>query len=228
MSPAPSPFRDYHRARWWVSFARLAAVATVVATALGLIFLVPPATPTEARASTVVAAAPVDLASDTPVEASTGSIPSNPSPTSPGPAATSPSSPEPTSTTSPAVSATDSALAATGPASWSIDIDTTGYQDEIDECLWVRMDLGGHAPFVGAHNYCGGDVVLDMQPGDRVSLAGAGLDGAYVVTDDRDARAGDVAAAAIAGMTADVILQTCYWGRTGSVRLVGLMPAPEF
>lgn len=222
MNPAPSPFRDYHRARWWVSFARIAAVATVTATVVGLVSLVPPAPPPEARASTS-AVAPVDLAADAPLGAPADSTSTPPAATGPGSAG-----PEPTtSATTPAAAPIEQTLAATGGNSWSIDIDTTGYQDEIDQCLWVRMDLGGQAPFVGAHNYCGGDVVLDMKPGDRVNLAGAGLDGTYVVTDERDARAGDIAAAAIAGMVAEVVLQTCYWGRTGSVRLVGLMPAPE-
>lgn len=113
-------------------------------------------------------------------------------------------------------------LAATGPSAWAISIDTTGYQAEIDECLWVRMDLGAAAPIVGAHNYCGGGIVLEMQLGHTVDLVGTGLDGSYVVTESRDARGGDPAAAATAGMTASVILQTCYWIDDGSVRLLGL------
>ena len=116
--------------------------------------------------------------------------------------------------------------ATAGPASWSIAIDTRGYQAEIDQCLWVRMDLGGQAPIVGAHNYCGGGDVLEMSLGDSVTLAGTGLDGTYLVTDARDARAGDTAATAIAGMVGRVILQTCYWADDGTVRLVGLTPAP--
>lgn len=110
--------------------------------------------------------------------------------------------------------------------SYAIAIDTTGYQAELDACEWVRMDLAATAPIVGAHNYCGGDVVLSMQPGDTVVLIGEQLDGTYVVTEARDAVSGDPAAAATAGMTATAILQTCYWGDDGAVRLVGLVPAP--
>lgn len=109
--------------------------------------------------------------------------------------------------------------------SFAIAIDTTGYQAELDACEWVRMDLAATAPIVGAHNYCGGDIVLAMQPGDTVALAGEQLDGTYVVTEIRDAVAGDPSAEATAGMAVTVILQTCYWGVDGAVRLVGLVPA---
>jgi hypothetical protein len=108
---------------------------------------------------------------------------------------------------------------------YSIAIDTTGYQAELDECDWVRMDLTAAAPIVGAHNYCGGGVVLGMQPGDTVLLTGEGLDGTYVVTEIRDAVAGGSASRATAGMTVAAILQTCYWGDGDDVRLVGLVPA---
>ena len=105
--------------------------------------------------------------------------------------------------------------------SWSIAIAATGYQAELDACQWVRMDLGV-APIVGAHTSCGGAIVLEMIDLDAVQLAGQGLDGAYVVTGSRDARAGDTAAAATDGLAADVILQTCYPGADGRVRLVAL------
>ena len=118
--------------------------------------------------------------------------------------------------------ATPPTLATTGQAEWLIAIDTTGYQAEIDSCLWVRMDLGTHAPVVGAHNYCGGDIVLGMAIGDSVTLSGAGLDGAYRVVSARDARAGDNAQAATDGLGGAVILQTCYWGANGAERLVAL------
>lgn len=88
------------------------------------------------------------------------------------------------------------------------------------------MDLLGTAPFVGAHTSCGGAVVLTMKAGDRVTLAGQGLDGIYRVADARDAHAGDLATTATAGMTASVILQTCYRGTGGRERLVALLAAP--
>lgn len=105
--------------------------------------------------------------------------------------------------------------------SWLIAIDARGYQAELDACLWVRMDLGV-TPIVGAHTSCGGSVVLDMVDLDAVELVGQELDGIYVVTGSRDARAGDPAAAATDGLVADVILQTCYPGGDGRVRLVSL------
>jgi hypothetical protein len=103
-------------------------------------------------------------------------------------------------------------------------ITATGYQHEIDECQWVRMDLDAEAPIVGAHTQCGGSAVLSMRSGDVVELVGEGLDGEYVVSDGRDAHAGDNAATATDGMLVQVILQTCYPGAGGRERLVGLEP----
>jgi hypothetical protein len=113
------------------------------------------------------------------------------------------------------------AVADTG---WRIAIDTSGYQAELDQCLWVRMDLGAIAPIVGAHRSCGGGaIVLQMQPGEAVALSGVSLDGGYVVAETRDAHVGDAAVTATEGMIADVILQTCYEGAGGRVRLVALL-----
>jgi hypothetical protein len=105
-----------------------------------------------------------------------------------------------------------------------IDVTARGHQAEVDRCLWVRMDLGAVAPVVGAHNFCGGDVILALEPGDLVRLTGEGLDGLYEVTGSRDAYAGDNAAAATAGLTATVLLQTCYFDGD-AMRLVSLVPA---
>jgi hypothetical protein len=129
----------------------------------------------------------------------------------------------PPSPPAPAVAEGAVPLASTG---HRIGIDTRGYQAEVDRCLWVRMDIGAVAPIVGAHNVCGGDVVLALQPGDHVTLAGQDLDGDYLVTGSRNAHAGDGAAQATAGLTATVILQTCYWDTRDGVRLVTLVPAP--
>ncbi len=103
----------------------------------------------------------------------------------------------------------------------NIDVDTRGFQDELDRCLWVRMDVGASAPIVGAHNFCEGDVVLGLTVGDLVSIGGTDLDGDYQVTGDRTAHAGDDAATATSGLTADLLLQTCYWDDSG-LRLVAL------
>ena len=108
--------------------------------------------------------------------------------------------------------------------SWSIGITAFGWQQELDACQWVLMDMVAEVPLpiVAAHNYCGGDIVLDMALGDTVTLGGYGFDGTYVVTSAKDAWAGDDAAVAISGMAGEVILQTCYWVNDGTERLVGL------
>jgi hypothetical protein len=107
------------------------------------------------------------------------------------------------------------------PLSVAIDVTARGHQAELDLCQWVRMDIGAVAPIVGAHNYCRGDVVLDLLPGDLVALTGTELDGDYQVVGSRDAQAGDDPATATAGLAADLLLQTCYWGDAG-LRLVTL------
>jgi hypothetical protein len=114
-------------------------------------------------------------------------------------------------------------VAVTAP-SWSIGISAFGWQDELDACQWVLMDMVAEVPLpiVAAHNYCGGGIVLEMQVGDTVTLSGYGFDGTYVVTGDRDAWSGGDAATAISGMGGDVILQTCYWDDDGTERLVSL------
>ena len=107
---------------------------------------------------------------------------------------------------------------------WTIPIGAIGLQAEVDSCIWVRMDFSSAVPLpiVGAHNFCGGGIVLEMLPGQTVALSGAGLDGTYVVGEERDARADDYAEDAIAGMTGDVVLQTCHWADDGTLRLVAL------
>lgn len=109
-------------------------------------------------------------------------------------------------------------------ASWSIGIGAFGWQAELDACQWVLLDMVASVPLpiVAAHNYCGGGIVLEMQPGDTVTLSGYGYDGTYVVTGSRDAWTGADAASAVAGMDGEVVLQTCYWNDDGTERLVSL------
>jgi hypothetical protein len=109
-------------------------------------------------------------------------------------------------------------------SSYSIGITAFGWQNELDACQWVLMDMVAEVPLpiVAAHNYCGGGVVLEMQPGDTVTLGGYGYDGTYVVTGSRDASAGGSAAEAVSGMDGDVVLQTCYWEDNGTLRLVSI------
>jgi hypothetical protein len=218
MTALDDPFRDVHRARAWAACGRVVLVVTALAVGASLVSIADavPASPAGAVSASVspVGSEPLTAppAEQVPVavESSPTAIPAVPA----------------EAPTLPSATAAPTSVIAQSPASWSIEIDTTGYQVEVDQCLWVRMNLGGHAPIVGAHNYCGGDVVLDMVLGDQVVLAGAELDATYVVSDERDARAGDSAPAAIDGMIGDVIVQTCYWGGDGRVRLVGLTRVP--
>lgn len=208
MTGERDPFRGYHRYTGWITAAKVSAtLAGAVALATGLTLL--------------VAAAP-----------SAGSLRTPPLPPAvPGALADAPPTalPEPLPDKEPSSAALvePQPLPTTGPSEWSIDIDTTGYQDEIDQCLWVRMDIGAVAPLVGAHNYCGGEIVLRMRIGDTVELRGTSLDGVYSVTESRDAWAGDPADSATSGMTATVILQTCYWNAGGKERLLSLVRAGQ-
>jgi hypothetical protein len=209
----PDPFVAYHRAGRRMTLAR-AIPTVIVALAIGTGF--------GFVAGTAPAALPPAAVQVSPAEATTA-LPAAP-PAAPPAAAQLPQPAAPSG--APVPEAPDPpTLATTGQSEWSIAIDTTGYQAEVDRCLWVRMDLGVHAPIVGKHNYCGGDVVLGMAIGDTVTLSGVGLDGTYTVTATRDARAGDYAKVATDGLGGTVILQTCYWGDTGAERLVALDPS---
>jgi len=219
-SPATDPFREYHRGRFWMSLLKVTAGAVaavaLVAGVLQLAAGAPPYAAQPAAARGLPAPAPSDATALAP----------QPVLASPTPAASTPAA---SSTKAPvlgtAASAPDQPAVVTGPANWAIAINTTGYQAELDKCLWVRMDLGATAPIVGAHNNCGGSVVLDMRLGDIVTLSGTALDGKYTVVDSRNARAGDSAASATSGWTGDVILQTCYFNAGGAERLLELQRA---
>ena len=198
----PQPFAEYHRARRFSAFGRAALVgipvAALIAGAFALSSLAP-ATAASPQAETLAAIGP-------------------------GHASASPSaSPVPVASKAPTAPVRRASPVSAPSITW-IEITATGYQHEIDECQWVRMDLDAEAPIVGAHTQCGGSPVLSMRPGDVVELDGEGLDGEYVVSDGRDAHAGDNAAAATSGMLAQVILQTCYPGAGGRERLIGLEP----
>ncbi len=212
---APDTFREFHRARRRNSALRglaIALVAGVAATGLTL-WGVAAATPS-AVASVQARGFAYALKPFPDLQLPTLAV---------EPSAVETAAVEPT-TAGIATGETLASLPATGAGRWEIQIDTIGHQAQIDQCDWVRMDLGAAAPIVGAHNYCGGDVVLDMRLGDTVTLSGTGLDGTYVVSEARDARAGDPASSATSGMAVAAILQTCYWEDDGRVRLVGLVP----
>lgn len=199
-------FRRYHRAgRAGRVLRRLAAAAVAVVVLTGALFSAASAqTPTPSPSQRTLETA-------LPLVAVTPSVPASP-PTS-------------ATTVSPTASAATASKATRRPSStpavFAILITATGWQAEIDRCQWVRMDMQAAAPIVGAHTSCGGRIVLTMRIGDTVTLRGQGLDGRYQVTGSRDAHIGDNAAAATAGVTAAVILQTCYTTRN-AVRLVSL------
>ena len=211
--PADDPFIAYHRAtRRSVLSRGLLSSTLVLAVAAGLVGLAgaaEPATPAAAASASVGS-----IAQALPTEAAV-----LPTETAVLPAG----SDTPSEVVAPPAPVQAPEPATTGPRSWSIAIDTVGYQAEIDRCLWVRMELAADAPIVGAHNNCGGSVVLEMLIGDAVTLTGTGLDGRYVVAAERDGQAGENAAAATAGFGADVILQTCYWNSGGQERLLALV-----
>lgn len=198
--PQPDYFREYHGVENRLRVTRVVAGIAVAATVIAIVTALSAGAPVSPNAGTPAPTVTAVAESVLPApDASAG--------------ASAPLTPQPLPSTGP------------GPRTWAITIDTTGYQAEIDQCLWVRMDLGIQAPVVGAHNYCGGSVVLEMAIGDTVTLAGTGLDGTYRVASERLAYAGDNAAEATAGVVADVILQTCFWVDDGSERLIALQLA---
>ncbi len=213
---ADDPFIAYHPATRRAVLSRgLLSSILVLAVAAGLVGMAGAAEPATPAAA---ATAPVgSIAQALPMEAAV-----LPTGTAPLPAG----SDTPSDVVPPAAPVQAPAPEPAGPKSWSITIDTVGYQAEIDRCLWVRMELRADAPIVGAHNNCGGSVVLEMLVGDTVTLTGTGLDGRYVVAAERDGQAGANAAAATAGFGADVILQTCYWNSGGRERLLALIRMP--
>lgn len=202
------PFGEYHRRTFLDRAAQATAVVMAVAALVAGIGALAAGAPPRASPLGVVSpvAAPLDPPATPPVLTPVALPEPQPDPVAPPDASAEP-------------------LSSTGPREWTIVIDTTGYQPEIDACLWVRMDLRAAAPIVGAHNNCGGEIVLEMALGDTVLLSGAALDGRYTVMTSRDAHAGDNAAVATSGMEAEVILQTCYQVNDGSERLVGLTRA---
>lgn len=214
MTGSTSPFREVHRSAAVARVRRIAGIAAaVVAVVLGVWAVPAVATsPAPPSVTAVPAAAPDPTAVVAPP-------PDPATPPAPPPPASLPAPDRPASPAPPPAPALQP-----GPRHTTIAVDTRGYQAEIDRCLWVRMDLADAVPIVGAHNYCGGDVVLGLQPGDRVTLMGEALDGDYAVVESRDARAGDDAAQATDGLTATVVLQTCYYDADGLLRLVALVP----
>ena len=215
MRDTDSPFDDVHRAHG----RRIAAIVTGWVVAAGIVIAGMAAVGSaSAQPAPTDATIPFDAAAAVSEAVATVSA-------TPAPVATTPTIAPAADPDAPAPAPASTPAPASGPASRTITITATGYQAELDACQWVRMNLLDTVPMVGAHTSCGGSLVLGLHDGDIVRLVGQGLDGTYRVIDSRDARSGDDAAAATAGMGAAIILQTCYPGTSGRVRLVGLVPA---
>lgn len=234
------PFAGIHRARRRRVAAISVGLTLTAAVFIALVWTTPGAAaapralpqpavtasaPASADAGGPRAIAPDAVATD--AAAATGGAPASALASGAAPSATAGAVPdiEPAASvaTPPATAQQATGLAATaGPTHYTIAVDATGYQAELDRCLWVRMDVTTRLlPIVGAHNVCGGDIVLGMRPGDLVTLHGQRVDGDYVVTGSRDGHPGQSADEATAGLDASVLLQTCYW-TGGQVRLVVL------
>ncbi|NLP84407.1 hypothetical protein HF576_11135 [Microbacterium sp. CFH 90308] len=237
MSAPADPFRDVHRAnrrRVAVRGLVVGLAASAIAAAGWILPGAVAASPSSVTAQPAATAAAVDtVPAPGPAAGETAPVGTDPDAVAPveaGPDAATPPTPDalaapPAVPSPPPVESPPAPLPIT-PAVHTIGIHTSGYQAELDQCLWVRMDLAGaSAPIVGAHNNCGGDVVLGLEPGQLVDLAGQGLDGRYAVAGSRDGRPGQNAAEATAGFGAAVILQTCYF-EGPDVRLVALVPVP--
>jgi hypothetical protein len=216
---ADEVFRSFHRARIRQALRVrvplfVLAAAVLVAGVGGSLAVSPPARVDAATSTSTVAASAELLAGGTPggaaVDAPPAVVPVDP-PEAPGGVPPVEAVPTPPTVQGVPVAPTPS---------YSIGVGARGHQAELDSCQWVRMDVGASAPIVGAHNYCDGDVVLAMNVGEVVTVTGTDLDGDYQVTGSRDARAGDNAAAATAGLSGDIIFQTCYWDDALGLRLV--------
>lgn len=244
--PSADPFRAVHRANRRRTFGFSLAGVLAASAILATTWVVPAAVagPGGGVADTVgaslVAGAPAAASADSAVpggapgavDAASGAASTIAAPPAAPPAtavlpegaagAGAPIVPEPPQHP-PASPPADATPPAASPVVHTIGIDATGYQAELDDCLWVRMDLAGaSAPIVGAHNNCGGELVLDVKSGDLVDLAGQNLDGRYMAVGSRDGYPGQDAGEATAGFGATVILQTCYL-EGPNVRLVALV-----
>ncbi|CAD5990697.1 hypothetical protein [Agreia sp. COWG] len=236
------PFRSFHRARTRAALRLRVPLALLVGAALVVgawgVVSAEPSSKVVRDASSVLAQDPGAAAMQAAVGAQLAGAPGSPAaaeatgaaglPVAVAPVAEASSGNEPGASgalpAAPVAVAPVSQPAVTAPVAptplYTIAVTARGYQKELDACQWVRMDLGAAAPIVGAHNFCHGDVVLAMAVGDVVTVTGTSLDGDYQVTGSRDARAGDDAAKATAGLTGDLIFQTCYWESARGLRLV--------
>ncbi len=107
---------------------------------------------------------------------------------------------------------------------YTVNIANQGGSKEMDYCAdgFTEMiyyeGLEGRT-LLSRHNNCGGDIVLPMEVGDHVIIAG---DQEYVITELRDTTK-ETTTAAINNMNGEVILQSCYW-HENRMKFVALTP----
>lgn len=75
-------------------------------------------------------------------------------------------------------------------------------------------------PVHAAHNNCHGEVILPLEVGDQLEVAGRGL---WEVTEIRDLSKTWSAADELLGMKGKLILQTCYWGEP-TMKFIAIRP----
>lgn len=109
---------------------------------------------------------------------------------------------------------------------WKTYVSNSGSQSAIDLCAGGLTSFraeDGHAyfavPYLTIHNNCGGSPILKLSAGDLVVISGGGVGGTYQVVDSRDVSQGSTSDA-VAGLSGDIYLQTCYFNST-TMRVVG-------
>ncbi|WP_156156053.1 hypothetical protein [Demequina maris] len=89
---------------------------------------------------------------------------------------------------------------------YAFDVRLTGHQEALDLCAgWVFEDFVA-GDVVSAHNHCGGDVVLDLEVGDAVTLTGYAA-GEYEITQLLTVPKYTPASVLAGGLW----MQTCLW-----------------
>lgn len=96
------------------------------------------------------------------------------------------------------------------------DLDRCG--GEFTEMVSYRAD--GVLPLYSAHNYCGGDIILTWDIGQRVRIAGSAI--VYEVVEERHTPKSSNADSLV-GMAGEFMLQTCYYGED-RMRFLSLAP----
>ncbi len=99
----------------------------------------------------------------------------------------------------------------------TITLGRIGGDYELDLCdgtftNFPEYEEAGLKPLWLAHNGCGGSIVLYMELGEVINVVE--LDGttrAYTIVEERNLNKDYETAAALEGMSGDMVIQTCYW-----------------